>query len=75
MRGGEALERILLEITRRGFAVSPLTQVVEIPSTREALREELALTMHPLVLLRVGRAPLTPATRRRRLADVLFEND
>lgn len=75
LRAGEALERILLEITKLGYAASPLTQVVEIPTTREALRQELALGMHPHVLLRVGRAPLTPATRRRKLSDVLFENE
>jgi hypothetical protein len=73
LRAGEALERVLLEITRRGFAASPLTQVVEVPSTRAALRNALGLTMYPHVLLRVGRAPLTPSTRRRRLVDVLME--
>jgi hypothetical protein len=29
--------------------------------------------MHPHLLLRVGRAPRTPETRRRRLVDVLTE--
>jgi len=73
MHAGEALEHMLLELTRLGFVASPLTQVTEIPDTRLALRRELALDMHPHVLLRVGRAPLTPATRRRRLAEVLVE--
>jgi hypothetical protein len=36
-------------------------------------RQELGLRMNPHVLLRVGRAPLTPATRRRRLVDVLSD--
>jgi hypothetical protein len=71
---GEALERVLLEITRNGFAASPLTQVIEVPSARAALRHELRLTMNPHLLLRVGRAPITPASRRRRLMDVLVEN-
>jgi hypothetical protein len=31
------------------------------------------MEMNPHVLLRVGRAPKTPASRRRRLADVLSE--
>jgi hypothetical protein len=74
LRAGEALERVLLEITRHGFAASPLTQVIEIPSARAALRHELRLTMNPHLLIRVGRAPLTPASRRRRLVDVLVEN-
>jgi len=73
LRAGEALERVLLEITRHGFVASPLTQVVEVGWTRAALREELGTTMYPHVLLRVGRAPATPASRRRRLVDVLFE--
>ncbi len=70
---GEALERVLLELTRRGYVASPLTQVVEVPSARSALRRELGLVGYPHVLLRAGRAPLTPASRRRRLVDVLVE--
>ncbi|MEO9137752.1 MAG: hypothetical protein ABI345_01670 [Jatrophihabitans sp.] len=68
---GEGLERVLLEITRHGYSASPLTQVVETPSTRQALRKELHLAMHPHVLLRIGRADATPAPRRRRLVDML----
>lgn len=75
LRAGEALERVLLEITRLGYAASPMTQVVEMASTNALLRHELQLTMYPHVLLRVGRAPATPATRRRRLVDVLRNAD
>jgi hypothetical protein len=75
LRAGEALEHVLLEVTRQGYAASPLTQVVEIPVTRARLRSDLRLDMQPHVLLRVGRAPKTPATRRRRVADVLVETD
>jgi nitroreductase len=75
LRAGEALEHILLEVTRQGYAASPLTQVVEIPFTRAQLRSELRLDMQPHILLRVGRAPKTPASRRRRLDDVLAETD
>jgi hypothetical protein len=74
LRAGEALERVLLEVTRYGFVASPLTQVIEVPSARAALRHELRLTMNPHLLVRVGRAPATPASRRRRLMDVLIEN-
>ncbi|MEP7021328.1 MAG: hypothetical protein ABI808_11795 [Pseudonocardiales bacterium] len=73
LRTGEALERVLLEIARRGYAASPLTQVVEVARTNEALRLDLRLVMHPHVLLRVGRAPAAAATRRQRLVDVLTE--
>jgi hypothetical protein len=70
---GEALERVLLEITRHGFSASPLTQVTEVPSARAQLRAELGLTGYPHVLLRVGRAPVAPSSRRRRLMDVVIE--
>jgi nitroreductase len=75
LRAGEALERVLLEITRHDYAVSPLTQVIEVARTNERLRQELGLTMHPHVLLRVGRAPSTPKVRRRRLVDMLVEEE
>lgn len=74
LRAGEALERVLLEMSRHGFVASLLTQVVEVPYTREMLRNDLRLSVYPLVLLRVGRAPRTPAPRRRRLIDMLTES-
>jgi hypothetical protein len=73
LRAGEGLEHLLLEAERHGYAVSPITQLIEMPNTRAMLRRELRLTMHPHVLLRIGRAPTTPATRRRRLIDMLTE--
>ena len=74
LRSGEALERVLLELTRRGYVASPFTQVIEVARTNAMLRQELALTMHPHVLLRVGRAPKTTPTRRRRLVDMIAES-
>ncbi|MCW2647751.1 MAG: hypothetical protein QOF87_1406 [Pseudonocardiales bacterium] len=73
VRAGEALERMLLEVARLGYAASPLTQVIEVASTNEQLRNELRLSMHPHVLLRIGRAPAMLATRRRMLVDVITE--
>jgi hypothetical protein len=74
LRAGEALERVLLEITRHGYVASPFTQVTQVPAARAHLRQELRLVGYPHVLLRVGRAPLTPGSRRRRLVDVLIED-
>jgi hypothetical protein len=74
LTSGEALERILLEVTRAGFSASPLTQAIEVTYTNELLRQQLNLSMHPHVLLRVGHAPETPQTRRRRLVDVITYN-
>jgi hypothetical protein len=75
LRAGEALERVLLEITRHGFVASPLTQVTEVPSARAQLRRELGLPSFPHVLLRVGRAAATPGSRRRRLVEVLVDDE
>jgi nitroreductase len=73
LRAGEALERIWLEATRFDHVASMLTQVVEVAETRDQLRDRLGLQMYPMVLLRVGRAPMTPATRRRPLDEVITE--
>ena len=74
LRSGEGLERVLLEIARRGYAVSPFTQAIEVAQTNARLRSELDLSINPHLLLRVGRAPRTPAVRRRRLADMLTDD-
>jgi hypothetical protein len=74
LRSGEALERVLLELTRRGYVASPFTQVIEVARTNALLRQELALTMYPHILLRVGRASATTPTRRRRLVDMIAES-
>jgi hypothetical protein len=71
LRAGEALQRVWLELTRAGFAASLLTQVVEVPFTRSALRDALELETYPHVLLRVGRAPMSPASNRRPLSETL----
>jgi hypothetical protein len=71
LRAGEALERVWLEITRAGYVASLFTQVAEVDAVRAQLRSELRLVMYPRALLRVGRAPMTPATQRRPIADVL----
>jgi hypothetical protein len=74
LQAGEALQRALLVLTERGHAAAMLSQVAEVPGIRALLGRELALTGEPHLLLRVGRAPMTPASRRRRLAEVLVEH-
>ncbi len=73
LRAGEALERVLLEVTARGYAASPFTSLIEVARTRAELIDELGLQAFPHVLVRVGRAPAAEPTRRRRLGDVLTE--
>lgn len=71
VQAGEALERVLLEATQLGYVASPLTQLIEVAATNALLRQQLQLNMNPHVLLRIGQAATTPASRRRRLVDVL----
>jgi Nitroreductase family len=73
LRTGQALERLWLEATRHGYAVSLFTQAVEHPTYRQQLRSLLMLSDHPQLVLRVGRAPATPASRRRELAQLLMD--
>lgn len=71
LRAGEALQRVLLVLTRHGFAASLFSQPIEVDSVRDQLRGELGLLGHPQLLLRVGRAAATPSSLRRPLADVV----
>ena len=71
LRCGEALERVLLELTTHGWVAGPLTQAVEVPVTRTQLRSALTWDAHPQTVLRIGRAPATSPTPRRRRATVV----
>jgi hypothetical protein len=71
IRAGEALERVWLEITRAGYVASLFTQVIEVGALRVQLRDELRLGMHPHVVLRVGRAPVTAASMRRHIDELV----
>lgn len=71
LRAGEALERVWLEITRAGFVASLFTQVIEVGALRVQLRDDLRLGVHPHVVLRVGRAPVTAASMRRHVSEML----
>ena len=75
LRGGEALQRILLEATRLDYVVSIASQVVEVRSTRDRLREELCLDFHPLLLMRIGQAAPTPASKRRDPTMIISETE
>jgi hypothetical protein len=71
LRAGEALQRLWLEATRLDHVASLISQPVEVRQTRTSLRDELALTIWPQIVLRVGQAAPNVATRRRDLSDVL----
>nr|MDT0656651.1 nitroreductase family protein [Micromonospora sp. DSM 115978] len=54
LRAGEALSSLWLTATELGVSVVPLSGVVEVVSTREALRRSLAGLGHPYLVLRLG---------------------
>jgi hypothetical protein len=74
LSAGQALERVWLEATRNGYTMSLFTQPIEVAWIREALRAELQMSAQPHMVIRIGRAPRTPATRRRRLVEVITES-
>ncbi|OBH43419.1 Acg family FMN-binding oxidoreductase [Mycobacterium mantenii] len=76
LRAGEAASAILLTATMLGLASCPITEPLEIPTTRDALRSNVfGIDAYPQMLLRVGWAPVNvdplPPTPRRRLSRVV----
>ena len=74
LRAGEATSLVLLSATAMGLATCPVTEPLEIPETREAVRVDVfGSTGHPQMMMRVGWAadadPL-PGTPRRPLTEV-----
>jgi nitroreductase len=72
---GQALARVLLTVTARGAAASPLGQPVDIDADRILLRQLMNIPGHVQMILRVGypaegAAPLRP-TPRRPLSEIL----
>ena len=63
--------RVLLILT--SDAKKQQVTIEALNNARGFLRAELGLSDYPHVLLRVGRAPVTPPTQRRRIEDVLSE--
>ncbi|MFG1928628.1 Acg family FMN-binding oxidoreductase [Cryptosporangium sp. NPDC048952] len=67
LSAGQALSAVWLTAADLGLAVSPMTDLVEVASTRLALRRLLSWQGHPYVVLRVGVAAAdsgVPATSR-----------
>lgn len=76
LRTGETLSALWLDTIRQGLSLLPLSQVTEVPETREALgREVLRGLAHPQLLVRVGWQEITrrglPRTPRRPVEEVL----
>ncbi|MET8462558.1 nitroreductase family protein [Micromonospora zamorensis] len=54
LRAGEALSAGWLTATRLGVSVVPLSAVVEVPGTRQTLRQMLSVIGYPYIVLRLG---------------------
>lgn len=77
LRAGMALSALWLEATIEGLSVVPISQVVEIDETREALRDQVFGGMVvPQILVRIGWQEIGRSqlrrTPRRPVADVLL---
>jgi len=74
LRCGEALSRVLLVCTAAGFSTCPLTHMMEVHASREAVRRLTGRRAQPQALIRVGLATgdeTGARTPRRPLGDVL----
>jgi nitroreductase len=77
LQAGETLSALWLQATRAGLSIVPLSQVIEMPETREMLhRDVFAATAFPQLLLRVGWQEIArttlPRTPRRPAQDVIL---
>jgi nitroreductase len=72
---GEGLSAVLLTAAAHGLATAPMTDVVEVPATREMLRQMLSGPGHPYAALRIGiaipRSTDLPRTPRRPASAVI----
>jgi hypothetical protein len=67
LRAGEALSATLLTATMLRLATSPISDVIEVPSSRGLLREMLGGLGYPMIGVRIGvpaDGPAPPAPRR-----------
>lgn len=71
LNAGQALQRVLLVVTREGFSASFLNQPIEVPQLRPELAALAERNGFPQLLLRIGRGRPAKHTPRRPLEDVL----
>ena len=70
LRAGLAVQRVLLSATVLGLSASFLSQPVEVPATRAALRTLLDVRGHPQTVLRIGYGHPAGRTPRRPVSAV-----
>ncbi|MDI1464787.1 nitroreductase [Catellatospora sp. KI3] len=71
LRAGEALSALLLTAVATGLSTAPISDVTELPTTRDQLRTLLPGIGHPQIAVRVGYGPPgePPPSTTRRLAE------
>jgi hypothetical protein len=69
VRAGQALQRVLLTAATAGLSASFLSQPMEVPYTRAAVRQLIGGD-HPQTVLRLGYGQSVAQTRRRSVAAV-----
>ncbi|MFC3584283.1 Acg family FMN-binding oxidoreductase [Streptantibioticus rubrisoli] len=75
LRGGQAMERVLLLATLEGLATSFSTEALEWPDLRWPLRDPVSGTGYVQTMLRLGYGPKGPTVPRRPVRDVLIIED
>lgn len=72
INSGRHFARLFLTATRLGLSLQPMSQALEIPSSRERLMEFLNLRDRtPQMIFRLGRSSPTPHAPRRMLSDFI----
>lgn len=74
LRAGRALAAMLLTLTDDGLVAQPLGPVMDVGSTRDALRRELHVLGFPQLALRVGHGQSVPTSSRRPVEEVLVSH-
>lgn len=71
LAAGQALQRVLLTLTRYGLVASLISQPIEVPEIREQLRIGLGRYGPPQIMLRIGYGTPGPAAPRRPVSEVI----
>ncbi|RLK59485.1 Acg family FMN-binding oxidoreductase [Actinokineospora cianjurensis] len=71
LAAGQALQAVLLQACAAGLAVSPLSQPIEVPATRDALSAHVGAAAH--LVLRIGYGHSGTTTPRRPVSEVVLD--
>lgn len=75
LQAGQAVQNVWLTATARNLAASMISEVIEVPDTRDELRHLLGGTLQPQALLRIGYGGPTVPAPRRAVDDLILDDD